>query len=209
MKGSLYVIAAHSGAGKTSLVRALTGSVPDIGVSVSHTTRARRPGEEHGTHYFFTDRDEFVRMAGESAFLEHAEVFGNYYGTSRAWVDDTLRSGRDVILEIDWQGAQQVRRLMPEAVGIFILPPSKAVLRERLVGRSTDAAEVIERRLAQAAEDMTHYSEFDYVVVNDDFETAVGELRAIVTARRCRVDRLGGARLERIARLLSAGSTGA
>lgn len=203
MKGSLFVIAAPSGAGKTSLVRALLGRLDRIGVSISHTTRPQRPGETDGVNYFFTDRAHFQALINAGEFLEQAEVFGNLYGTSKTWVEQTLASGRDVILEIDWQGAEQIRRLLPETIGIFILPPSLPVLRERLVGRSTDAPEVIERRLAQAATDMTHYVEFDYVVINDDFERALAELLAVVSAQRSRVDRLGGERLAVIERLLA------
>ncbi len=170
MKGSLFVVSAPSGAGKTSLVQALIGSIDNIGVSVSHTTRAQRPGEQHGVNYHFTTRESFGQMIERGDFLEQAEVFGNLYGTSKVWVENTLQAGRDVILEIDWQGAQQVRRLMPDSVGIFILPPSRQALRERLVGRSTDAAEIIERRLAQATEDMSHFVEFDYVIINAVFD---------------------------------------
>lgn len=203
MKGSLFVISAPSGAGKTSLVKALVGNVDSIGVSVSHTTRAQRPGEVDGVNYHFTDRDTFQAMIGRGEFLEQAEVFGNLYGTSKTWVEQTLHGGQDVILEIDWQGAQQVRRLLPEAVGVFILPPSREVLRERLTGRGTDAAEVIERRLAQAAEDMSHFAEFDYVIINDLFDRALAELSAVVRAQRTRVNRLGDAQLSLIERLLA------
>ena len=203
MKGSLFVISAPSGAGKTSLVKALIGAVDNIGVSVSHTTRPQRPGEVHGVNYHFTPREEFQAMIGRGDFLEQAEVFGNLYGTSKTWVEQTLRDGRDVILEIDWQGAQQIRRLVPDAVGVFILPPSREVLRERLTGRGTDAAEVIERRLAQAAEDMSHFAEFDYVIVNDLFDRALADLVAVVRAQRSRVNRLGGEKLTLIERLLA------
>lgn len=202
MKGSLFVIAAPSGAGKTSLVKALLDRLDNIGVSVSHTTRAQRPGEVDGVNYFFTDRARFQALVEAGEFLEQAEVFGNLYGTSRSWVANALQQGRDVILEIDWQGAQQVRRLMPEAIGIFILPPSLPTLRERLVGRSTDAPDVIARRLAQATEDMSHYIEFDYVVINDDFETALAQLMSVIKAQRSRVDRLGDGQLQVIQQLL-------
>ncbi|MFZ5724262.1 MAG: guanylate kinase [Pseudomonadota bacterium] len=202
MSGSLFIISAPSGAGKTSLVKALVGSTDGIGVSVSHTTRAQRPGETDGVNYHFVDRARFLELAGRGDFLEHAEVFGNLYGTSKVWVGESLAAGRDVILEIDWQGAQQIRRLMPDAVGIFILPPSRQVLRERLAGRGTDSAEVIERRLAEADGDMSHFSEFDHVIVNDVFEQALTELRAVVLARRTRVDRLAGPALARINRIL-------
>lgn len=202
MKGSLFVIAAPSGAGKTSLVKALLDRLDNIGVSVSHTTRAQRPGEVDGVNYFFTDRARFQALVEAGEFLEQAEVFGNLYGTSRSWVANALQQGRDVILEIDWQGAQQVRRLMPDAIGIFILPPSLPTLRERLVGRSTDAPDVIARRLAQATEDMSHYIEFDYVVINDDFETALAQLMSVIKAQRSRVDRLGDGQLQVIQQLL-------
>lgn len=204
MKGSLFVVSAPSGAGKTSLLKALIGAVDNIGVSISHTTRPMRPGEIDGVNYHFTDRDHFQRMVEHGDFLEQAEVFGNLYGTSGSWVESTLRAGRDVILEIDWQGAQQVRRLMPDAVGIFILPPSRQVLRERLVNRGTDSPAVIERRLAAAVEDMAHFAEFDYVIINDLFARAQVELQAIVLARRARVDRLAGARLRQVEQLLAA-----
>ncbi|MFP5382804.1 MAG: guanylate kinase [Gammaproteobacteria bacterium] len=208
MKGTLFVIAAPSGAGKTSLVKALVEATENIAVSVSHTTRAQRPGEVDGVNYHFIDRDGFGQLIAQGDFLEQAEVFGNLYGTSKRWVEDTLRHGRDVILEIDWQGAQQVRRLIPDAVGIFILPPSRETLRERLVGRSTDAAEVIERRLAQAAEDMAHFAEFDYVIINDVFNRALDDLKAVVLARRAQVNRLGGAKATLIERLLGNGRLG-
>lgn len=208
MKGTLFVIAAPSGAGKTSLVKALVESTDHIGVSVSHTTRPQRPGETDGVNYHFIDRDTFGQLVLQGDFLEHAEVFGNLYGTSRRWVGETLANGRDVILEIDWQGAQQIRRLMPESVGIFILPPTRQALRERLVGRSTDNADVVEQRLAQAAGDMTHFAEFDYVIINDDFRRALDELRAVVLATRARVNRLGGERLALIERLLAGGPLG-
>lgn len=203
MKGSLFVISAPSGAGKTSLVRALVGSTPGIGVSVSHTTRPMRPGEVHGVNYHFTDRDTFEAMVERGDFLEQAEVFGNFYGTSRGWVEETLHTGQDVVLEIDWQGAQQVRRLLPDAVSVFILPPSRAVLEERLAGRGTDAPEVIARRLAGAAEEMSHYAEFDHLIINDRFELALEELRGVVHGRRTRVDRLAGDRLALVQRILN------
>ncbi len=184
--GTLFVIAAPSGAGKTSLVKALRESTEGIGVSISHTTRAMRPGEVDGVHYHFTPLAEFERMAAEGAFLEHARVFDNYYATSRGGVEALLSKGADVILEIDWQGAQQVRAQLPEAVGIFILPPSRAELEVRLRGRGQDSDEVIARRMADAVAEMSHYSEFDYLVFNDQFEAALKELRAIVLAARLR-----------------------
>lgn len=186
--GTLYIISAPSGAGKTSLVKELIDSMADIRVSVSHTTRPIRPGERDGVNYHFTTPPTFERMIEDDVFLEHALVFGNYYGTSREWVEQQLREGIDVILEIDWQGAQQVRAKMPASVGIFILPPSRAVLESRLRGRAQDSDEVIERRLSEAVTEMSHYAEYDYVVVNDDFDTALADLRAIVRARRQRME---------------------
>ncbi|MEX0605007.1 MAG: guanylate kinase [Marinobacter sp.] len=187
-KGTLYVISAPSGAGKTSLVGAMLQQDPLLGVSISHTTRGIRPGEQDGTNYHFVDRPVFEAMIERGEFLEHADVFGNYYGTSQVWVAETLASGRDVILEIDWQGAGQVRRLMPGCVSIFIVPPSAAVLRARLTGRGTDAPEVVERRLKEAREECSHALEFDYLVVNDDFGTALADLLSVVSAQRLRVE---------------------
>ncbi|WP_299593968.1 guanylate kinase [uncultured Microbulbifer sp.] len=187
--GTLYTVSAPSGAGKTSLVKALIEADTQVTVSVSHTTRPMRPGETEGINYHFVSRDEFVAMLGESAFLEHAKVFDNFYGTSRAWVEETLASGRDVILEIDWQGAAQVRKLMPKTVGIFILPPSQQALLERLTGRGQDDQAVIDKRMAQAIDEMSHYVETDYLVINDDFTTALSELRAIMVAERQRLGR--------------------
>ena len=187
--GTLYVISAPSGAGKTSLVKALLESLDGIEVSVSHTTRAMRPGEVDGKDYHFVDAERFLAMVVEGDFLEHAQVFDNYYGTSKQAVQERLQRGRDVILEIDWQGAQQVRKLFPDCRSIFILPPSKAALRERLTGRGQDSEIIIERRLRDAEADMSHYDEFDFVVVNDDFEQALSELRAIVIAQRLTLQR--------------------
>ena len=184
--GSLYVISAPSGAGKTSLVKALVESTAQVMVSVSHTTRPMRPGEVDGKDYHFTDVEHFREMIAAQAFLEHAEVFGNFYGTSRASILDQLALGMDVILEIDWQGAAQVRQQMPEATSIFILPPSREELERRLRGRGTDADEVIARRLAEAVSDMAHYQAFDYLVINDDFNAALERLRTILLARRQR-----------------------
>jgi guanylate kinase len=185
-QGTLYIISAPSGAGKTSLVKALLESTDGIQVSVSHTTRPARPGEVDGTAYHFTEVDTFKAKIESGDFLEHAEVFGNFYGTSRSTVQEMLAQGVDVILEIDWQGAAQVRQQIPEAVSIFILPPSRQELERRLRGRGTDADEVIARRLGEAVTEMEHYAEFDYLVFNDDFDTALGELRTIVLARRLR-----------------------
>lgn len=186
-QGTLYVISAPSGAGKTSLVAQMLRSDERLGVSVSHTTRAMREGEQDGVNYHFVSRNEFEAMIARGDFLEHADVFGNYYGTSHVWVRETLARGQDVILEIDWQGASQVRRLIRECVSIFIVPPSPEVLRERLVGRGTDAPEVVERRLAEAEEECRHAAEFDFLVVNDDFDVALADLLAIVRAQRLRM----------------------
>ena len=185
--GILFIISAPSGAGKTSLVSELLNKMDNIKASVSHTTRASRPGEVNGINYHFVSQQQFVDMLEQDAFLEHAEVFGNFYGTSQQWVADSLASGEDVILEIDWQGAAQVRQLFPDSTSIFILPPSKQALRERLHNRAQDDAEVIEKRIAAATEEMSHYIEADFVVVNDQFDLALGQLMAIVTAQHCRL----------------------
>jgi guanylate kinase len=179
-RGHLFVIAAPSGAGKTSLVRALMQREPSLRFSISYTTRRQRPTEVDGRDYFFVQRDEFDRMVAAGEFLEHATVFDNRYGTARRPVEDSLAAGQDLILEIDWQGAQQIRVAMPECRSIFILPPSRAELERRLRGRGTDSDSIIRRRLADAAGDIGHWREFDHVVVNDDFEQALGELQAIV-----------------------------
>ncbi len=183
-KGTLYIISAPSGAGKTSLVKELLTVTDQIMVSVSHTTRAMRPGEVDGTDYHFVSQDDFQQMVAEGAFLEHAQVFDNYYGTSQQHVEDQLASGMDVILEIDWQGARQVRKLMPDCRSIFILPPSKAALQERLQNRGQDDASIIERRMRDAVNEMSHYAEFDYMVVNDDFKLALQDLKSIIIANR-------------------------
>lgn len=187
--GNLFTISAPSGAGKTSLVNALLPTLSDVQVSVSHTTRAKRSGETDGVNYHFVDMNEFLRMLEQGDFLESAEVFGNRYGTSQRWVKETLAKGIDVILEIDWQGAEQVRRLLPETVSIFILPPSRSALEQRLNGRGQDSADVIQKRMSAAIDEMSHYPEADYVIVNDDFQTALAELRAIFVAERLHLDR--------------------
>ncbi len=186
MIGTLYIVAAPSGAGKTSLVKALVERLPGIEVSVSYTTRPPRPGERDGINYHFVDRETFQGMVARGEFLEHAEVFGNLYGTAKANILERLEKGVDVMLEIDWQGARQVREALPQAVGIFILPPSREALEERLRGRGQDAEEVIERRMREATEEMSHYREFDYLVINDRFEQALEGLCSIVVARRLR-----------------------
>jgi guanylate kinase len=185
--GNLFVVSAPSGAGKTSLVNALLARMAGIQVSVSHTTRAQRPGEVDGVNYHFVSREQFRALADAGDFLESAEVFGNCYGTSQRWVEQTLAGGTDVILEIDWQGAQQVRRLLPGAICVTVLPPSRAALEQRLTGRGQDGPEVIARRMAEAVSEMSHYGEADYLVINDRFEVALDELCAIVTASRLRL----------------------
>ncbi|ABE75780.1 guanylate kinase [Psychrobacter cryohalolentis] len=184
MTGSLFIITAASGTGKTSLVKQLLATTNDLTVSVSHTTREPRPGEIDGHHYHFTDVNKFVTAISESQFLEHAEVFGNYYGTSEQSVRAQLDAGVDVILEIDWQGALQVKKIFTDAIMIFILPPSIATLRQRLSTRGQDSMEVIEQRLAGAVNEMAQYVNFDYVIINDSFEVALTELKAIIVADR-------------------------
>ena len=184
--GLLFTVSAPSGAGKTSLVKALVERNPSIRISVSHTTRAKRPGEVDGQDYHFVGKDEFIKRVSEGGFLEHAEVFGNYYGTSQQAVDRLLQQGHDVILEIDWQGAAQVRRLRPDVVSVFILPPSRAVLEQRLRARGQDSEAVIAHRLAAAREEISHYGESDYLIVNEDFERALQELDTVVRSRRLR-----------------------
>jgi guanylate kinase len=182
--GILYIISAPSGAGKTSLVKALIDSTEDIRVSVSHTTRAMRPGEVDGVNYHFVSHAQFSAMLERSEFLEHAQVFDNFYGTSQRWVEQTLAAGHDLILEIDWQGAQQVRRLMPQAKSIFILPPTQQALRQRLTNRGQDSDEIIERRMRDAVSEMSHHVEYDYLVINDDFAVALDDLKAIFRANQ-------------------------
>ena len=182
--GTLYIVSAPSGAGKTSLVKALLDSDARIRVSVSHTTRAMRPGEQDGVNYHFVDHARFSAMIERGEFLEHAQVFDNFYGTSQVWVEETLAAGSDLILEIDWQGAQQVRRLMPEARSIFILPPTQEALRHRLTNRGQDSAEIIERRMRDAVSEMSHYVEYDYLVINDDFAHALDDLKSIFRANQ-------------------------
>lgn len=184
MSGLLFVVSAASGTGKTSLVKALLERVNNLHVSVSHTTRGQRPGELDGVHYHFSTKEDFLNLVNEGGFIEYAEVFGNYYGTAQATVKEQLTKGHDVLLEIDWQGAQQVRRLFPESKQIFILPPSQFDLRERLSNRGTDAVDVIEHRLSCAVEDMQQYSNFDYIIINDDFNKALHDLEAVIIANR-------------------------
>lgn len=187
--GTLYTVSAPSGAGKTSLVAALVKSNPEVCVSISHTTRAMRPGEVDGVNYHFVDHATFESMLKQGAFLEHARVFSNLYGTSQQWVADTLKQGIDVILEIDWQGAEQVRKLMPDTVSLFILPPSLACLRQRLTGRGQDDVAVIEARMNEAINEMSHYVEADYLIVNDDFTVALAQFQALITSQHIRLPR--------------------
>ncbi len=182
--GSLFVIAAPSGAGKTSLISALLENSDSIQVSISHTTRVARTGEQDGVHYNFTAIEKFKEMIVNQDFLEYAEVFDNFYGTSRQSLEKQLASGNDVILEIDWQGARQVKKVIPDCVGIFIMPPSKQALKERLTGRATDSDDVIERRMADAVSEMRHYDEFDYLLINDDFEQALAELETVIKSQQ-------------------------
>ncbi len=183
-KGTLYVFSAPSGAGKTSLVKALVDGSHNLMVSISHTTRAPRTGEKNGVNYHFVSQEEFMQMLTYNLFLEHAQVYDHYYGTSQRWLQEQLHRGIDVILEIDWQGAQQVRRLKPDCVSIFILPPSLDILKQRLYSRAQDSESVINRRLREALEDISHYVEFDYLVVNDHFDTALADLQSIIRSQR-------------------------
>ena len=185
--GTLYIVTAPSGAGKTTLVRAVLEREPGLALSVSYTTRPPRPGEVDGRDYRFVGKEEFLRLRDGGELLEWAEVHGNYYGTSRTWIETQLQQDRDVLLEIDWQGARQVRRMFPHAVSIFILPPSLEALEARLRGRGTDSEATIARRLAAAREEMRHVEEFDYVIINDRLERAIDELTAVVRAARLRL----------------------
>jgi guanylate kinase len=185
--GKLFIFSAASGTGKTSLAKALIERHPQLAFSVSHTTRAPRPGEQHGVHYYYVSREEFDRMVAAGEFVEHATVFGNSYGTSKQTIEHQLQAGKDVILDIDWQGARAIKQWRPDAVSIFILPPSRQALRERLTGRQQDSEEVIEWRMREAVAEMSHYGEFDRLVVNDDFEAALADLSAILEGRPERV----------------------
>ncbi|MBZ0106000.1 MAG: guanylate kinase [Sulfuricella denitrificans] len=197
--GNLFIVAAPSGAGKTSLVKNLLAADSGIQLSISYTTRAARPGEVDGQHYHFVSREIFEKMLERGDFLESAEVYGNFYGTSQPWIEAARRTGKDILLEIDWQGADQVRKLIPDAISLFILPPSVEALRQRLQGRGQDAEEVIQRRVAAAREDISHVGEFDYVIINDDFDAAQQDLLAVVRAQRLTI----GAQMTRHGELLA------
>ncbi len=188
MAGNVLIVTAPSGAGKTSLVRALLQQDRRVCLSVSYTTRSPRPGEQDGRDYHFVDKQSFMSRLEANEFLESAEVYGNYYGTSERWIREQIALEDDVLLEIDWQGAQQVRKLFPQAIGIFIMPPSFEVLRQRLLGRGQDDEATVNRRLFAARSDVSHAVEFDYVIINDDFETALADLLAVVRAQRLRGD---------------------
>lgn len=187
MPGNLFILSAPSGAGKSSLAKALMEAEPRLAVSVSHTTRAPRPGEQHGVHYYFVDKPTFEAMIAAGEFVEHARVFDNLYGTSRRVLEELLAQGKDVILDIDWQGARRIKALMPQAHTVFILPPSRAALEERLRKRGQDSDAVIARRMQEAVSEMSHYGEFDHVIVNDDFAAALADLRALVAGRPAEV----------------------
>ncbi|ABQ55443.1 TPA: guanylate kinase [Legionella pneumophila subsp. pneumophila] len=187
--GNLYIVAAPSGGGKTSLVKKLIEMVGEIEVSVSHTTRPMRPGEKEGVDYFFIDEEQFISMVNEGAFIEHAKVFNHWYGTSVVQINKRLQFGIDVVLDIDWQGAEQIRHAYPDAVSVFIIPPSLDALNERLMNRRQDKDHVISERMTKAQDELGHYPEFDYLIVNDDFEKAAMELQSIVIANRLRIEK--------------------
>jgi guanylate kinase len=202
--GNLFVVSSPSGGGKTSLINRLVQDVEGLMVSVSHTTRDQRPGEQEGEHYFFTDEPTFLDMVAADYFIEHARVFNHYYGTSRVQISQQLERGMDVILDIDWQGATQIKRIFSDAITVFILPPSLEVLRQRLLARQRDDVGVIEDRMLSARRELSHFNEFDYLVVNDNFEKAVSELTALVTAQRLRCARQSQQQRELLSFLLSA-----
>ncbi|PJC85203.1 guanylate kinase [Vibrio sp. HA2012] len=190
-QGTLYIVSAPSGAGKSSLISALLESNPAYAmkVSVSHTTRSMRPGEQDGVHYHFVQKALFETLIEKGEFLEYAEVFGNYYGTSRVWIEENLQKGIDVFLDIDWQGAQQIRTQMPLAKSVFILPPSNGELERRLNARGQDSEEVIAKRMSEAKSEISHYDEYDYLIVNDDFDAALMDFKAIIRAERLKQDK--------------------
>lgn len=193
--GTLFIISAPSGAGKTSLVAELLSRLDNIQVSISHTTRTARHGEQNGVNYHFVSQQEFTQMVDDNQFVEHAKVHGNFYGTSKEWLLKSLNNGIDIILEIDWQGAKQVREKFPHSKSIFILPPSKEALFERLKGRGQDSETVIKQRVAAAKDEMIHYNDADYLVINDQFELACRQLQNIVEAKRCEVSCQGHEKL--------------
>jgi guanylate kinase len=203
MSGLLFVVSAASGTGKTSLVKALLERVNNLHVSVSHTTRGQRPGELDGVHYHFSQKEDFLALVQQGGFIEYAEVFGNYYGTAQTTVKQQLAKGHDVLLEIDWQGAEQVRKLFPESQQIFILPPSQFDLRQRLSNRGTDSVEVIEHRLSCAVEDMQQYLNFDYLIINDDFNKALHDLESVIIANRLRLSQQANRHQELIQQLVT------
>jgi len=203
MSGLLFVVSAASGTGKTSLVKALLERVNNLHVSVSHTTRGQRPGELDGVHYHFSQKEDFLALVQQGGFIEYAEVFGNYYGTAETTVKQQLAKGHDVLLEIDWQGAEQVRKLFPESQQIFILPPSQFDLRQRLSNRGTDSVEVIEHRLSCAVEDMQQYLNFDYLIINDDFNKALHDLESVIIANRLRLSQQANRHQELIQQLIT------
>ncbi len=199
--GQLYTVSAPSGAGKTSLVKALIDREKALSVTISHTTRARREGEADGVNYHFVDQKKFQNMLDENLFLEHAQVFTNWYGTSRREVQQRLESGEDVVLEIDWQGAAQVKKLIPETLAIFIVPPSLNALRQRLTGRGQDDESIISQRMQAAVDEISHYSDADYLIINDDFETALSEIQSVICCQRlqlCRQKQQNSALLEEL-----------
>ena len=188
-KGKLFIISAPSGAGKTSLIKKLIPHMDKLIVSVSHTTRAQRPGEIDTIDYFFTPVDTFKKMVNQQAFLEYAQVFDNFYGTAQSSIEQSLKSSKDVILEIDWQGAEQIRRILPDTISIFILPPSTEVLRRRLKERGQDSEAIIDRRMQDAVNEIGHYAEYDYLIVNDEFNNALTEMKSIILANRLNIQR--------------------
>lgn len=202
VQGSVIIISAPSGTGKTSLVAALRQKLPNLRKSISHTTRQARIGEQDKVHYNFVSQEQFAAMLNANKFLEHAQVFNNFYGTSREWVEATIDAGDDVILEIDWQGAQQIRSKMSDVISIFVLPPSETVLLQRLESRNQDEAHVIKGRMQQAKTEVSHYNEYDYLIINDDFNAALADLICIVSAARLRTSRQKKARLELIAQFV-------
>ena len=202
--GNLFVVSSPSGGGKTSLIKQLVQGRDDLRVSISHTTRDQRPGEQEGVHYFFVDDKQFLAMVNDGFFIEYAQVFNHFYGTSRLQINAQVQQGIDVVLDIDWQGAAQIKQQFPEAVTVFILPPSLAVLRQRLLARQRDEVGVIAERMLNAQRELSHFDEFDYLVVNDDFEKALQELAVIVNAQRLRCARQSVCQRELLSFLLSA-----